>query len=1340
MSHPLHQQITHVRGRIRRLVLIHGLSRVVGGVLAAVILMGLADFLLRFEDRGLRVMATLVVLAVLGWTVYRYLLVGLSARLGPVELARRLGREFPGLGDALPSAVEFLGQPEDEPTAGSLALRRAVITQTTADAERLDFRRAIRADRTLRAVLSAAAIAILAAIFVASAPVSSGIAVNRLANPLGDAAWLRSTRLAILDPGVPAETIVRGDAFEVEVVNAQRGKLPAEARIHYRFNEPGEDVSTDIRVLRMVDSRFVAQRRNVWRSFFYRIDVGNGLQSPWIAVRAVDGPLPQRESETPEVAVIYPLIASPDESQTPAASLGLLKRERRAERVVRGRAFEVRIVDSGGAALPRDIRVHYRFDDDDGDVTEETELAHFVDSHAVARREEASRNFSYRIEGGDDHSMPWIPVEVVEPPAVESLEVELSPPEYSGRPPRGSDPHIRALVGTRVKISGVANRPLTSAWLCLEDGTENPADLSGSENRSVSVEFTVQDSGAYWFKLVDRDGLEGGEENRWEIRAVIDSPPRVTLEQPSANIFVTPQATVPLRIAVNDDLAIQRIDLQFSRSDRADESDSVVELYAREGGVPISPDRIAEGIEAGESRVVAEDWKLAELELKPGLTLIFRGTATDYKPAVGKSDPRRLTVITPEELTERIAERQAFIMAELSRVLKMQRAARRQLATSEVKFEETGRLNQRDVDDLRGAELNQRQVNRTLTSPSDGVPMHLESLLADLQNNGIDSPDVRRQMEGVLTEIERLASQHLPVIGRELTSAIKAAQVRLEEEPAAGSVENDSTPVPAGQRDPAVAAGLAMAGKHQDEVIASLERILGELSMWDSFRRFHRQVSQLLRDQEELSGRAVELAGRTLAKDLKELSPRESADLKSAAKEQFELARRLDRIQQEMDAAVGELRRSDPLAADTVADAVALAKELMIGARMRSAGESIGVNRMGRTVEDQKLIAEHLREVLDVLANRRENELVRLVKKLREAETQLDDLTQRQEAIQRQLQQAAANPDEKKRDEDLKRLSRQEEQLKEEAERISRQLERLSAPDAAEKTKLAADKMDQAKKSGEKGQGKKAGEDAEAAKKDLQDAKQRLAEKRRQAEVDMATEQLARLADTITAIRKRQQGAVDETRRLADLVETQGQLSPAQEASLADLARLQWSLEEETTGVARRLMNAEVFQLALSGAAREMARSAGFLERRRMGVDTQTAQLNALARLDQLLEALKPEIREEEGGQGGAGGGGKPPSSPAEAIKALAQLKLIKLMQDDVNSRTREMEESFGSLDDLADEDVERYLELSQEQGHLAELILGLIAPGEDPESDPEKLPDLRSKDEEKREPHPLFQ
>src|SRR4030042_3511095 len=139
MSHPREEKVAVVRRRLRRLVIVSGVSWVVAAVVGTMTVVGLADYVIRFEDRGLRVICSLLVLGALGWTGYRYLYLGMSVRLRHAYLAGRVQRRFPGLEDRLVSSVEFLGQSEDDPTAGSPPLRRAVVAQTTADAARIAF-------------------------------------------------------------------------------------------------------------------------------------------------------------------------------------------------------------------------------------------------------------------------------------------------------------------------------------------------------------------------------------------------------------------------------------------------------------------------------------------------------------------------------------------------------------------------------------------------------------------------------------------------------------------------------------------------------------------------------------------------------------------------------------------------------------------------------------------------------------------------------------------------------------------------------------------------------------------------------------------------------------------------------------------------------------------------------------------------------------------------------------------------------------------------------------------------------------------------------------------------
>jgi hypothetical protein len=1010
MPHPLEQKIGKVRSRVRRRVIVYGLSCVVAVGLAAVMVLGLADYVVRFQDPGLRVILSLLLLGVLGWSGYRYLYLGLCVRASDVDLAQRVQRRFPALGDYLASAVEFLGQPADEPTAGSAALRRAVIAETTARSETLDFSDALRRGPTFRAVVGAAAVGLLAATVALLDPLSSQVALARLAWPLGQTAWPRKTHLELVE---------------------------------------------------------------------------------------------------------------------------------QVDRVARGQAFEVKVVDALGAKLPSNVRIHYRFEGPDASVSEETRRMRPLEkSTMVARRENVTGAFSYRIRGGDDYSMEWIPVELVEPPDIRSAAIKLIPPAYTGWPAesgQAQERHLRALVGTRVEIRAEATKPLSRAAVCLDAGQTVPGRVSDDGLHFVvpgeaGQELVVERSGTYWFELTDREGMHGGTDARWEIHAVPDRPPTVSIERPGGTIFVTPRAAVPLRVAAKDDLAIHRIAIVVEGlaadgtsattggapgADVPSAAKRVIPLYngpARVGataGLSSSAGNTV-GQANRDTRVVDYRWELTPLGLTPGTQLTFHVTATDYLPQTGKSERRRLAIITPEELSDRIAGRQSFILAELARVLKMQRQSRDQVAKLEVRWRERGQLDTLDVDHLRGAELNQRQASRTLGSRTDGAAAHILGLLADLENNKVDNPDIRRRMHAVLDEIDRLGREHMPVIARELTAAIKAAQVHLEDNPVPNP--GDATPG-LSERDAATdvttgatagAASLATAGKHQDRVIASLERMLGRLAQWDHYRRFHGEIGRLLRDQGELAGRAVELGRRTLTEELKDLRPQELADLKGLRRGQLELARRLDRILQAMDRTGRELRDTDPLAADTVADALRLAGERAVSGSMRTAGDHLGRNRIGQAAGLHKRIAADLEEILDILANRRRHELARLVKRLRQAESELIELGRRQEGLNKRIRQAATDAEHHQK---LRQLAPRQRELQTQAERMARRLEQLMADRAGKTTHRAAGKMDRAGKCAAAGEGNEATHRAEEAKTALDEAIEQLAGCCGRAEADLIGEQ-----------------------------------------------------------------------------------------------------------------------------------------------------------------------------------------------------------------------------------------
>ncbi len=1182
MIHPLEQRFVDLRRRVRPMAVLRGLFIAATILLAVVVVAGLFDYLFRLQDRGLRIIASLAVLGVCGWAIYRYVLAVFRVRFAEIELARRVQRQFPSLGDQLVTAVEFLHTADDDPAAGSVALRRSVIAQTMAEVEGLDFAETLDHRPLVRAG-AAAGLAYAVAILLLVVPnlAASESALKRLLNPFGNTPWPQATNLAIRRP---------------------------------------------------------------------------------------------------------------------------------VERVARGQSFEIEVSDARGARLPPEVRIHYRLPTPQGGTIEETERMRIADGVATAKRENVLRPFSFRVEGGDDQSsIPWSDVDVVEPPAVESLSIRLTPPAYTGEPAAPSERLIRAVIGTRVQFSGTATKPLASVELRFEDGRKSPAELS-EDGVTFAAACAVEKSGAYWFALLDREGLRGGGDDRWEIRAIADAPPNVQIEQPRADLFVTPQAVAPLHISAKDDLALRAVALAFRRSDT--EPETSLPLFSGPKQPPPQP----AASPPGESRVIDYRWNLAALNLQAGAEVTFCATASDYLPQTARSEPRRLIVVTPDELRDRLADRERLIVAELERAVRMQRECRDQAESARIRLGDLRRFEQPEVDRLQAAEHAQREVGELLARRGEGVPTRIESLLADLENNRIDNADARQRMNGLLEELDRLNADVLPPLGRELTAAVKTAQIAREGQ---GGPAGDCPDFRRGENGTVplrVQKSLVAAAELQDTIIAALERQIRRLGRWDSYRRLHRDLAQLLRDQEDAAHRTAEVGRRTLTRDLRDLVPQDVADLHAAAARQLELARLLDRVLQEAEQGVAELRKSDPLAADFVADALDEARRLAISGQMRDVGAEIGQNQIGQAAAAQKQITQNLQQVLDILANRHENELDRLVKKLRGVDADLAALEQRQTDLQQQIE---ANAGEKQSEaaRQLQRLGQSQERLGEQSERLARDLARLQAEQAAEAAAQAAKQMGEAGKRAGEGRGAAAARKAADARRSLADARRQLADQLQKSAAELAQEQVARLQDELKHLRRQQAGALDEAQRLHGLEQSRGHLTRSQAFSVHELARLQRSLQTDAGGLSQRLSAAGAFELALSAAADDMGQAADSLDRRETGPATQESQENAIRRLDQLAEALKPEPPaepkpdDENQPAGGDNNASKKQGTPSDGIPPIAQLKLLKLMQQEINSRIEALQQAVA--DKPTAEQLRQYKALSRQQGKLAEIVLRSAPPAE---------------------------
>ncbi|QGJ69646.1 Hypothetical protein PBC10988_13280 [Planctomycetales bacterium 10988] len=960
-------------------------------------------------------------------------------------------------------------------------------------------------------------------------------------------------------------------------------------------------------------------------------------------------------------------------------------------RVARGQPLEFRVKSPSGT-LPSVVwleRIYY--DAASSEVSIQRDRMQLAEKGIMYLRLDAVIDpFSYRVYGGDHLSMPYQELELVDPPEILELEVTLTPPKYTQLAKRTVQPHFEALLGTHVHIEGESSKELQAAIFRQEGAEDRPAVLKfiDGELNGFEVDFTVTQSGSYWFRLEGEEGFIGGDDRRFEMRGIPDTPPEVILEEPVFHLAISPEAQVPLRVAVRDDLAIQDIAISYTRNQPTSGEEQRFVLYQG----PTTPASQPQRSPTGERQVVEQVWDLKQLDppLEPGTEILFFATASDYQPLSNQSQSRRLTIISSDQVLERLANRQGRLLEALQRILRLQQEARSETRSVQIQYEEVKSLAAQDRDHLQSAELTQREVEQSLFDEQHGVTQLIRQLLEELNQNRVEDQEIERRMQGLLEVIGQLGSGPLAEIRQRLTEALKVSQE------AAIPTSDDGT-------DPLLTA-LTTTTKQQGEVIQVLESLLEELSQWNDARQFRHELRRIQTKQEELAKESAELLPRTLTKNFEDLSPHHQAALRQNASKQQDLARELSRLLQTIQKTIEEMEGEQPELVQRLSDALEEAQQLVLPGGMREAAQEVGENNIAQATQRQRALAKELQELLDILSNRTESDLTKRIEQLSEVETFLQQLRQRQEEVQKQLEQSNGQPSEK--------LQAEQQRIQQEAERLTRKLQRLQAEETGDIVNEATQEMQESQQASAEGNADQATKQAQQATEKLKEAEQQLTQQKQEAEAELAYEELLKTKDLLIGLRDRQASLGQETIRLEEIRQETGELTTPQRTTLADLAATQRILREELGTIAENLRESEVFYLALTGAMAEMEQATILLQNETTGRDTQTAQANALRRLEQLLASFENDPGDQENQEGQPGeqpaGQENQQGPPSDGLPALAQVKLLRLLQEEINERTLALESRLGTKQQLSEAEQQEYERLSLEQGKLADILLNL--------------------------------
>ncbi|MHC4975558.1 MAG: coiled-coil domain-containing protein [Planctomycetota bacterium] len=895
----------------------------------------------------------------------------------------------------------------------------------------------------------------------------------------------------------------------------------------------------------------------------------------------------------------------------------------------------------------------------------------------------------FRFETHDD-TTPWQTLTFIDPPAVRSASALIHPPPYitqsehttselatrvnemgDGTNERAIAP--TALAGSSIELTLDLTKPALfdaddQQWIESTLGSEILAlsptiESEGTSSTRWTVSFVLANSVRIPVHLVDEHGIESNTDTTYRFPATEDGVPLVTLIDPDRDMEVLPDATIPVTGEGVDDVGLDSIWINLTHMVPEGETGP-----SGPGGAlrPLheTPDRIA-FVETGGERLkqITTELRFGELNVEPGHEIHVQAMATDtlgsWSPSTrppSESRVRRFRVLSEEEFLERI-------QAGLSR-------ARQSAITT-------------DEQQARARQMIEQE-------PPDSMARRQQALVGDRLSSMIE------QLDDIQESVERNQYED-----DELTSLLEAARQTLERAGQQSGRASEAIDEILSQeeqgRDMSDSSQSAEAQEAQQNVQSELEQLAELLDRGEDTWVQRRRLQNLIEAQESLREQTEQIGQETTGRQEDELTGEQREELDRIADEQRALSEQTQETIESMQESLEQLRQNDTVAASGIEEALRTAQQQNTEEVQEQAAEQVEQNRTSRASSMQQQAAESLQQMLDAMdqaLEERDEVLQRLLLNLIDA---IESLIASQEAELQALRDNNIDG----RDRAMIQLRTNTLGVREQASAGGVELAGVSslltrASDAQSRAVVAL----RANPANTEDAQKNESSSLELLREALEQAQQ-LEEEMEQRIQDRKREELREAYESALEL---QIAIHDQTHPLGQ----QDQISRRDRLTLRRLGDQQDELAGQLLDLRENIEDiagAAIFEYTHDKLDARLASATTDLRDALPG-EASVNQQRAIELLRGLVEATREdeqdddEFRENAAGGGSGGSGGE---QQEQVIPPIAELKLLKQLQQDVYTRTRHI----GEAQDPPGEDEIR--EIGSTQNDLAELGEELI-------------------------------
>ena len=779
---------------------------------------------------------------------------------------------------------------------------------------------------------------------------------------------------------------------------------------------------------------------------------------------------------------------------------------------------------------------------------------------------------------------------------------------------------------------GPARKPVTP--------TIDPADPA----RWV-IEFTARGPTRIEAQLVDADGIRQREPSVFAFDTVADRAPTAAIIDPAQDESVVADARVPMRAEQRDDLELRSAGIEIATRLGKAETDSLVFEERAEIAAP----QPAASIE----RVL----EIAKLQLAAGDSVVLRAFAEDHFDGLGASEkshgrtrsaPRVIRIVGEEEFERQIRSSLSGVRRDAMRIDERQAKAREQVEK-----------------DPKDATLEQGQA--AVTEGAARIRESAEQVLERLGRNG--------RAEGSLADIARQAE--------DIASAAEARSAEASEALERARKEA-KTPEEREQR----AADAKQAAERQDEVRAELEDLVGLLDRDEDAWAARRRLEGLTNRIRQLARETQQAAQRSNGESREQMSPDARAEIDALAERQASAAEEAEKTLSEMKERAKALEESDAQQARALDAAAKAAEDGRVREEMEQASKDSAQNKLEQSKAAQERALEALQKAAQELEQDRKvraKELARMLEDLVEAIKRLIAETEGRRAELAGVPGGAGEPESRLRDpiaalfgvlsQNTRGVAADARARSREAARPARSLDSAATSLAAVAATLRARDFVR----------EDAVAAADAALKHLDEALKLAEEASDRAEERAAEEKREELLQKYREFLEREVTLRDAAKKIIpesgkaigrrELVESR-RLGSAQE-ELREAVRRLLDAEEEVKGSDALADMHDVIDESLSDSRASLndGKPGAAVPPADDAIEALAAIVGALDEKDTPNDEDAFAEQQNSGSDQGAGG-----QSPSGAVPPVAEVKLLRSMQDSLARRTRALDEAASSM------------------------------------------------------------